>query len=97
MDERQIVEKTIRPDGSNERIEICLGGVVHVLSLEKAEEIARQTLSLLGIDVAQLEAIVEIAKGIDWEVIADDLTYDENILECTKTKIVKLWKALGGE
>ena len=48
-------------------------------------------------DYAQLEAIVEIAKGIDWEVIADDLTYDENILECTKTKIVKLWKALGGE
>jgi len=55
MAERQIVEKTVRPDGSNERIEICLGGVVHVLSLEKGEEIARQTLSLLGINVARLE------------------------------------------
>lgn len=56
MGERQIVEKTIRPDGSHERIEICLGGVVHVISLEKSEEIARKILSLLGIEVAQVES-----------------------------------------
>lgn len=62
MSERQTVEKTIRPDGSNERLEICLGGVVHVLSLKKGEEIARTTLALLGIDVAQLEEELRIEK-----------------------------------
>jgi len=93
MHERQIVEKTIRPDGSNERIEICLGGVVHVLSLEKGEEIARRILSLMGTNVTQPEAEIErllkqIAEKDDYMLIlAGDLMWLEKDIR----------KSLGGE
>lgn len=57
MEDPLKIEKTIRPDGTCERFEIPLGGCIHVISLESGEKIARDILSLLDIEVAQLEDI----------------------------------------
>lgn len=53
-----MVEKAKRSDGV-ERFEIHLGGAVYILSLERGEKMARWILSLLDIDVAQFEAVME--------------------------------------
>ena len=54
-----IVEKTKREDTGAERFEIHLGATIYVLSLEAGEKIARDILSLMGIEVTQLEAVME--------------------------------------
>ena len=56
MSEYWQVEKTERPDGSCERFEIHIGGIIHVISLERGKALAQGILSLLGIEVAQLSA-----------------------------------------
>jgi len=58
------IEITKRAVHGSDRFELHLGGSIYVFSLERGEKLAKNILSLLGIEVAQLEA--ELDALIEW-------------------------------
>jgi len=56
------IEITKQAVHGSERFELHLGGGIYIFSLKRGERLARNILSHLGIDVAQLEDELKIEK-----------------------------------